>query len=107
MECDSSQAYKEWATSTSLGSLSLNAATTQPNGCKPTQSDSKCSGSALSTFSTSLASSTPMITTYVIFGGILVALILFLALNAATIQKAKAKSAKGLDAHVNFGLTYK
>lgn len=106
MECDSSQAYKEWARSTSLGSLSLKA-TTQPNGCVPTQPDSKCSGSALAKFSTSLATSTPMITTYVIFGGILVALILFLALNAATIQKAKAKSARGLDAHVNLGLTYK
>ena len=48
-----------------------------------------------------------MITTYVIFGAILIALILFMSLNAATIHKAKIKASMKQDAHTNLGLSYK
>jgi hypothetical protein len=47
-----------------------------------------------------------MITTYIIFGGILLALIVFLALNAATIHKAKMKNGAKMDARTNLGLSY-
>jgi len=96
MSCNASKVYDTWSST-----LTTNTSTT-PNGCNPT-ADKSCS----STSPLNAALSTPMITTYVVFGAILVALILFLSLNAATIHKAKAKSARHEDAHTNLGLSYK
>ena len=96
MSCDSSKIYDAWSSTLTADT------TTTSNGCNP-KTDTTCS----STTPLNAALSTPMITTYVVFGAILVALILFLALNAATIHKAKAKAARNEDAHTNFGLSYK